>query len=152
MHLGDGRVGTFFVSVASTPLVPHKKKPEWRPDKPTVIKDSEAIQYVGKEAELRGKVVSVTISPLGKAFINFGGEYPDQTFAGFIEVGSTIATDQRITMMQGKSSASRSSFHNRLFAPREKGGFQNSQLAKYERINLGRFVPAFSHPCSRKIG
>src|SRR5262249_8465491 len=58
------------------------KKPEWRPDKPTVIKDSEAIQYVGKEAELRGKVVSVTISPLGKAFINFAGQYPGQTFAG----------------------------------------------------------------------
>jgi hypothetical protein len=58
------------------------KKPEWCPDKPTVIKDSEAIQYVGKATELRGKEVSVTIGPLGKAFIKFGGQYPDQTFAG----------------------------------------------------------------------
>jgi hypothetical protein len=34
-------------------------------------------QYVGKNVEVRGLVVSVTISPLGTAFINFGREYPD---------------------------------------------------------------------------
>jgi DNA/RNA endonuclease YhcR with UshA esterase domain len=68
-----------------------------------VIKDSEAIQYVGKEAEVRGRVVSVTTSPLGTTFINFGGEYPNQTFAGFIEAGSAIAGDQRLTMIQGKT-------------------------------------------------
>ena len=33
-----------------------------RTDKPIAIK--EAIQYVGKEAEVRGRVVSVTTSPL----------------------------------------------------------------------------------------
>jgi|SRR6516164_2848191 DNA/RNA endonuclease YhcR with UshA esterase domain len=71
-------------------------------DKLIEIKDSEAIQYVGKMVEVRGCVVSVTSSPLGTAFINFGGEYPNQTFAGFIAAGSTIATDQRITMIQGK--------------------------------------------------
>ena len=48
-----------------------------RADKPTVIKDSEAIQYVGKEVAVYGQVVSVTTSPLGTAFINFGGEYSD---------------------------------------------------------------------------
>ena len=47
-----------------------------RADKPIVIKDSEAIQYVGKEAEVRGRVVSVTTSPLGTTFINFEREYP----------------------------------------------------------------------------
>src|SRR5215813_5989088 len=73
-----------------------------RADKPMVINDSEAVQYVGKEVEVRGRVVSVTSSPLGTAFINFGGEYPNQTFAGFIEAGSAIATDQRLTMIQGK--------------------------------------------------
>ena len=72
------------------------------PDKPTVIKDSEAIQYVGKEVEVCGQVISVTTSPLGTAFINFGGEYPNQTFAGFVAAGSTIATDQRLTMIQGR--------------------------------------------------
>jgi DNA/RNA endonuclease YhcR with UshA esterase domain len=71
-------------------------------DKPIVVKDSEAIQYVGKEVEVRGRVVSVTTSPLGTTFINFGGEYPNQTFAGFIAVGSAIAGDQRLTMIQGK--------------------------------------------------
>jgi hypothetical protein len=67
-----------------------------------VIKDSEAIQYVGKEVEVQGRVVSVTSSPLGTAFINFGGEYPNQTFAGFIEAGSAFATDQPLTIIQGK--------------------------------------------------
>ena len=71
-------------------------------DEPKVIKDSEAIRYVGKEVEVRGRVVSVTTSPLGTAFINFGAEYPDQTFAGFIAAGSRIATDRRLTMIQGK--------------------------------------------------
>jgi RecJ-like exonuclease len=72
-------------------------------DKPIVIKDSEAVNYVGKEVEVRGRVVSVTISPLGTAFINFGGEYPNQKFAGFIAAGSPIATYQRLTMIQGKT-------------------------------------------------
>ena len=56
-------------------------------EKPIVIKDSEAIKYVGKEVEVRGRVVSVTTSPLGTTFINFGGEYPNQRFAGFIATG-----------------------------------------------------------------
>jgi hypothetical protein len=50
-----------------------------------VIKDSEAAQYVGKNVEVRGFVVSVTTSPLGTSFINFGREYPNQTFAGFFQ-------------------------------------------------------------------
>jgi DNA/RNA endonuclease YhcR with UshA esterase domain len=73
-----------------------------RADKPIVIKASEAIRYVGKRVEVRGYVVSVTTSPLGTAFINFGREYPNQTFAGFIAAGSPIASDNRITMIQGK--------------------------------------------------
>jgi RecJ-like exonuclease len=71
-------------------------------NEPKVIKDSEAIQYVGQEVEVQGCVVCVTTSPLGTTFINFGGEYPNQTFAGFISAGSRIATDQRLTMIQGK--------------------------------------------------
>jgi hypothetical protein len=34
-----------------------------------VIKDSEAIRYVGKYVEVRGLVVSVTTSPFGTAYI-----------------------------------------------------------------------------------
>ena len=72
-------------------------------DELPVIKDTEAAQYVGKKVEVRGLVVSVTTSPLGTAFINFGKEYPDQTFAGFIAAGSKMGTDQRIDMLQGKT-------------------------------------------------
>ena len=71
-------------------------------DELPVIKDSEAVRYVGKNVEVRGLVVSVTISPLGTAFINFGREYPDETFAGFIAAGSKMGTDQRIAMLQGR--------------------------------------------------
>src|ERR1700745_3801953 len=74
-----------------------------RADKPIVIKDSEAIQYVGKEVEVCGRVASVTTSPLGTTFINFGGDYPNQRFGGFIAAGSPIATDQRLTMIEGKT-------------------------------------------------
>src|SRR5215467_14973705 len=74
-----------------------------RTGEPIRIKDSEAIQYVGEEVEVRGRVVSVTTSPLGTTFINFGGEYPNQRFAGFIAAGSAIADDQRLTMIQGKT-------------------------------------------------
>jgi RecJ-like exonuclease len=63
-----------------------------------VIKDSDAIRYVGKYVEVRGVVVSVTTSPLGTAFINFGQEYPNQTFAGFVAADSKMATDQLTTL------------------------------------------------------
>ena len=52
---------------------------------------------------MRGRVVSVTTSPLGTAFINFGGEYPNQRFAGFIAAGSPMGADRRLTMIQGKT-------------------------------------------------
>ena len=70
-----------------------------RADKPIVIKDSEAIHYIGKEVEVRGRVISVTTSPLGTTFINFGGDYPNQTFAGYIAAGSKIASHKRLTMI-----------------------------------------------------
>jgi DNA/RNA endonuclease YhcR with UshA esterase domain len=73
-----------------------------RADELPSIKDSEAVRYVGKNVEVRGRVVSVTISPLGTACISFGREYPDQTFAGFIAVGSKLETDQRIATLPGK--------------------------------------------------
>src|SRR5215472_7810953 len=74
-----------------------------RADKPAVIKDSEAIEYVGKEVEVRGRVVSVTISPLGTAFINFGGEYPNQKFAGYIAAGSKVVSRKRLSTLPGKT-------------------------------------------------
>jgi DNA/RNA endonuclease YhcR with UshA esterase domain len=71
-------------------------------DELPIVKDSEVAQYVGKNVEVRGLVVSVTTSPLGTAFINFGGERPNQTFAGFIAAGSKMANDQCLATLQGK--------------------------------------------------
>jgi hypothetical protein len=72
-----------------------------RADEQMVIKDSEAIRNVGRYVEVCGLVVSVTASPLGTTFINFGREYPNQTFGGFIPADSGITADQ-ITKLQGK--------------------------------------------------
>src|SRR5580692_4137739 len=73
-----------------------------RADEQAVIKDSEAVRYVGRYVEVCGLVVSVTSSPFGTAFINFGREYPNQTFAGFIPADSGITADQ-ITKLEGKN-------------------------------------------------
>src|ERR1700721_3421141 len=73
-----------------------------RADEKVVIKDSEAIRYVGRYVEVCGLVVSVTTSPFGTAFINFGREYPNQTFAGFIPADSGITAVQ-LTRLQGKN-------------------------------------------------
>ena len=73
-----------------------------RADEQVVIKDSEAIRYVGRYVEVCGLVVSVTTSPFGTAFINFGREYPNQIFAGFVPADSGITADQ-ITKLEGKN-------------------------------------------------
>jgi DNA/RNA endonuclease YhcR with UshA esterase domain len=72
-----------------------------RADDLPVISDSEADRYVGKNVEVRGFVVSVTISPLGTAVISFGREYPNQRFAGFIAAGSKLETELRLAALQG---------------------------------------------------
>jgi hypothetical protein len=63
---------------------------------------AEVLKLVSVFAEPCGLVVSVITSPLGTTSINFGREYPDQTFAGFIAAGSKMGTDERIAMLQGK--------------------------------------------------
>lgn len=67
-----------------------------------VIKDSDASRYVGKYVEVCGLVVSVTSSPFGTTYINFGREYPNQTFVGFIPADAGIRPNQ-ITKLQGKN-------------------------------------------------
>jgi hypothetical protein len=52
-----------------------------------VIKDSEAIQYVGKNVEVRGLVFAVYTSKKGNTFLNFGAKYPNQTFTGSPRLG-----------------------------------------------------------------
>ena len=50
-----------------------------------MINDSRAFQYIGKAVEVCGLVFAFPFSPLGTAGISFGREYPDKTFAGFID-------------------------------------------------------------------
>jgi hypothetical protein len=69
-----------------------------RADELPVIKDSKALQDVGKNAEVFGLVVSVTISRFGTACIIFGREYPDQTFAGFI-----VSAQESLTLVARKT-------------------------------------------------
>jgi hypothetical protein len=64
-----------------------------RADEPPVIKDSEAIHYVGKNVEVRGFVVSVTTSPLGTAFINFGRRIP-QSDVRWVHCGPRCEPDR----------------------------------------------------------
>jgi hypothetical protein len=63
----------------SSPSIAATETP--RPGLP-VIKDSEAVQYVGRNVEVRGFVVSVATSPLGTTFIIFGREYPKSDIRG----------------------------------------------------------------------
>lgn len=67
-----------------------------------VIKDSEATQYVGKNVEVRGPVVAVYTGEHGNIFLNFGAEYPNQTFIGYIPAGSELASERWIATLQGK--------------------------------------------------
>jgi hypothetical protein len=58
-----------------------------RADELPVIKDSEAIHYVGKSVEVHGLVVYVTTSPTRDRIYQFRTRIPHQTFAGFIAAG-----------------------------------------------------------------
>jgi hypothetical protein len=77
-----------------------------RADELPVIKDSEAVQYVGKNVEVRGLVVSVTTSPLGTACISFGREYPDRRSPGSLQLGLKWKLTSGSLRSKGKSSAS----------------------------------------------
>ena len=71
-------------------------------DELPVIKDVDAVRYIGKKVEVRGFVVSVITSPFGTTFINFGREYPNQIFAGFIPVGAKRGIVRWASTLQGK--------------------------------------------------
>jgi len=116
-----------------------------------VIKDAEAIQYVAKNVEVRGFVVSVTTSPRGTSFVNFGRDYPNQTFAGFIAAGSKIATHQQIAALQGKIIGITGKIECR---PEPRWHFLTAQVPSHDRVASGlcrvfacRNVPC-SHPAS----
>ena len=47
-------------------------------------------------------VVAVLTSKKGKNFLNFGGNFPNQTFTGYIPPGSEVAGDRWTVSLQGK--------------------------------------------------
>ena len=61
-----------------------------RAGEPIVIKDSEAIKYLGKEVEVRGRVVSVTTSPLGTTFISLEENTPIKRSLGLSRPGQKL--------------------------------------------------------------
>lgn len=57
----------------------------------TVIPDTEAAQHVGQRATVEGTVAQVFTTNKGNTFIDFGGDYPHQTFTGYVAAGSGLA-------------------------------------------------------------
>jgi DNA/RNA endonuclease YhcR with UshA esterase domain len=51
---------------------------------PQVYTDREAAAHVGETAMVVGRVVSVHRSKAGNIYLNFGADYPHQTFSGAI--------------------------------------------------------------------
>lgn len=45
---------------------------------------------------------AVSTSQKGNAFINFGGEYPNQTFTGWIPTGTPLASYASLQLLKGK--------------------------------------------------
>ena len=48
------------------------------------ILPEEAKNHVGENVSVRGMVEQVSVSKKGHAFLNFGGNYPNQIFTGFV--------------------------------------------------------------------
>jgi hypothetical protein len=69
----------------------------------TVIKDSEAAQYVCKNVEVHGTVAVVYISRKGSTFLDFWGKYPRQKFTGYIPAGAELAGDSWTATLEGKA-------------------------------------------------
>src|SRR5258707_10565888 len=69
----------------------------------TGIPDSDAAQHIGQQATGEGIVVKVFTSKHGNSFLNFGAEYPNQTFTGWIPKDSPLAADESLSALEGKT-------------------------------------------------
>ena len=68
----------------------------------TVIADSEAAQHVGQTVSVEGTITKVFKSKNGNTFLNFGGDYPDVTFAVWIPQDAPEAADPNLVNLEGK--------------------------------------------------
>ena len=55
------------------------------------ILPEEAKNHVGEDVSVRGLVEQVSVSKKGHAFLNFGGNYPNQIFTGFVPAQNVAA-------------------------------------------------------------
>src|SRR5215471_8228254 len=67
-----------------------------------VVKDADAVKFVGKNVEVRGQVASVYIGKRGDAYVFFGAGYPKQTFTGYIPAGWTFSGGSWTLKLQGQ--------------------------------------------------
>jgi hypothetical protein len=67
-----------------------------------VVKDADAVKFVGKNVEVRGQVASVYIAKHGDAYVFFGASYPKQTFTGYIPAGWTFSGGPWTLKLQGQ--------------------------------------------------
>jgi DNA/RNA endonuclease YhcR with UshA esterase domain len=67
----------------------------------TVIPDTEAARHVGQKATVEGVVVAVFTSKKS-TFIDLGGEYPHETFTGWIPKDSPLAGNVSLEALEGK--------------------------------------------------
>jgi hypothetical protein len=66
------------------------------------IKDSEAADHIGEEAEIRG-IVSEVCTNLGHTFIAFSRKFPNQLFTGFVQPGTELSADSAfLKSLKGK--------------------------------------------------
>jgi hypothetical protein len=65
------------------------------------IDEKQVGNYVGQEVVVRGRVTQVAHDK-GEVFICFGGQYPNQSFKGFIDASSPLAKDRTLSALAGK--------------------------------------------------
>ncbi|MEP6474172.1 MAG: S1/P1 nuclease, partial [Gemmatimonadota bacterium] len=66
-----------------------------------IYSDREAAAHDGEQATVVGAVVTVHHTASGNSYLNFGGDYPHQTFSGFVE-HSTDAALRDLDSLAGK--------------------------------------------------
>ncbi|HKV73616.1 MAG TPA: S1/P1 nuclease [Gemmatimonadales bacterium] len=108
--------GVRLARVLNEALVNYRPPPSQAPLGTGIYRDREAAAHVGEEATVVGTVVSVHQAASGNIHINFGAEYPHQTFSVYIAepvdpslrgleslVGKRIAVKGEIRLFRGSA-------------------------------------------------
>jgi DNA/RNA endonuclease YhcR with UshA esterase domain len=60
-------------------------------------------KFIDQTVTVSGVVVAIFVSKHGKAFLNFGDKYPNQTFTGWIPADTPLASDPSLQTLRGKT-------------------------------------------------